>query len=58
MVEEQLGVIQPSKSLQREDSLTVNTLFIQFVESYVVLSEFLMELSCVIFTRGENSIQV
>ena len=57
MVEEKLQVTHPSKSLQREDSLTVDTIFIQFVESYIVLREFLMELSCVIFTRGEQSTQ-
>ena len=58
MVEEKLQVTHPPKSLQREDSLTVDTLFIQFVENYVVLREFLMELSCVIFTRGEHSTQI
>ena len=45
MVEEKLQVTHPPKSLQREDSLTADTLFVQFVESYIVLREFLVELS-------------
>ena len=52
VTETNLNMCEQSIGIQREDRLSVDVTFNQFLEGYVVLREFLTELSCSIKMRG------
>lgn len=58
MASERLQLQHSAHPLVREDLLSVDYSFTQFVDSYIVLREFLMEMSCVIYTRGAKQLSV
>ena len=52
VTETNLNMYEQSIGIQREDRLSVDVTVNQFLEGYVVLREFLVELSCSIKMRG------
>ncbi|KAK8794459.1 hypothetical protein WA171_003581 [Blastocystis sp. BT1] len=54
MTETNLNICDHKNALKREDRLSVDVTFNQFMEGYVVLREFLTELSCVVMMRSSQ----
>lgn len=64
MTETSLNVCDPTIGIQREDQLSVDVIFNQFLEGcasllslsrrYVVMREFLIELNCSVAMRGSS----
>ena len=52
MTETTLNLCDHKKGVKREDRLSVDVTFNQYMEGYVVLREFLSELGCVILMRS------
>ena len=51
ITETNLNLCDHRAGIQREDKLSVDITFSQFMEGYVVLREFLVELCCIVAMR-------
>ena len=54
ITETSLNLCDHRIGIQREDRLSVDVTFSQFMEGYVVLREFLVELCCIVAMRGNQ----
>ena len=54
MTETNLNICDHKNALKREERLSVDVTFKQLMEVYVVLREFLTELSCVVMMRSSQ----
>ena len=54
MTETNLNICDHKSALKREDRLSVDVTFNQFMEGCAVLREFLTELSCVVLMRSSQ----